>query len=79
LCGNKVSSSHVVGDLGVEIDEGMNYDAHINKIIGKAYSRIGVFLKGFASRNDRVMKKAYLTYMSDQCLSMPQVSGPRIY
>jgi len=63
LNGNKVSSAHLVGDLGVDVDEGMTYDAHINKIIGKAYSRIGVLLKGFASRNVRVLKKAYLTYI----------------
>ena len=39
-----------VTDLGVEIDCNLKYDTHINNIIGKAYGRIGVLFKCFASR-----------------------------
>ena len=34
-------------DLEVEIDCSLNYDTHINIIIGKAYARVGVLFKDF--------------------------------
>ena len=49
--------SNIISDLGVEIDSSLKYDAHINKIIGKAYSGVGVLLKGFATRHIQVLKK----------------------
>lgn len=58
-----IPDSNVVSDLGVEIDSSLKYDAHINKIVGKAYSRVGVLFKGFASRQIPVLKKAYTTYV----------------
>ena len=39
------------------------YDSHINKIVGKAYSRVGVLYKGFASRRIDVLRQAYVTYV----------------
>jgi len=53
----------VVSDLGIEIDSLLKYDTHINKIIGKAYSRIGVFFKGFITRHVPVLRKKFLTYV----------------
>jgi len=43
--GRRINDACVVSDLGIEIDSSLKYDAHINKIVGKAYSRIGVLLK----------------------------------
>lgn len=63
LNGCQVDDQQAVTDLGVEIDSTLNYDLHINKIIGKAYSRVGILFKGFASRDVRVLKQAYLTYV----------------
>ena len=63
LNGCKINTAHVVTDLGVEVDESLKFDAHINKIVGKAYSRVGVLFKGFASRDVRILKKAYLAYV----------------
>jgi ribonuclease P/MRP protein subunit RPP40 len=45
-----INDSNIVSDLGVEIDESLTYNAHINTIVGKAYSRVGVLFKGFATR-----------------------------
>jgi len=45
--GCKINDACVVSDLGIEIDSSLKYDAHINKIVGKAYSRIGVLSKDF--------------------------------
>ena len=36
----------IVTDLGVEIDLELKCDKHIHKIVGKAYSRVGMILKG---------------------------------
>ena len=44
---------------GVEIDCNLKYDTHINIIIGKAYARVGVLFKGFASRNLHILRQAF--------------------
>ena len=36
---------------------------HINNIIGKAYARVGVLFKGFASRNLHILRQAFITYV----------------
>lgn len=61
--GCQIAASQVVTDLGVEIDADLNFDAHINKIVGKAYARLGVLFKGFASRDIQMLKRAYVTYV----------------
>jgi len=38
----QINVACVVSDLGIEIDSSLKYDGHINRIVGKAYSRIGV-------------------------------------
>jgi hypothetical protein len=58
-----VSAPHTVTDLGVNIESSLTYDSQINKIVGKAYSRVGIVLKGFASREVRVLRQAYITYV----------------
>lgn len=63
LNGCQVSAADVVADLGVNMDHFLNYDKHINNVIGKAYSRVGVLYRGFASRNVRVLRQAYVTYV----------------
>jgi hypothetical protein len=63
LNGCLIGVSQTVTDLGVDINSSLKYDMHINKIIGKAYSRVGVLFKGFASRDVRILRQAYLTYV----------------
>jgi hypothetical protein len=38
----ELSATAIVRDLGIEVDSTVNFDAHINSIIGKAYCRIVV-------------------------------------
>ena len=59
LNGNLIDTQQSVADLGVEVDCTLTFDNHINKIIGKAYSRVGVLYKGFASRDAQILKQAY--------------------
>ena len=41
-----ISATQNVTDLGVDIDCNLKFDFHINKIIGKAFTRLGVLLGG---------------------------------
>jgi len=61
FCGRQINDACVVSDLGIEIDLSLKYDAHMNKIVGKAYSRIGVLFKAFTTRHVPVLKKAFFT------------------
>lgn len=63
LCGHQIAAADVVSDLGVAIDPLLTFDVHINNIIGKAYSRIGVLFRGFASRSLAILKQAYVTFV----------------
>ena len=63
LNGSPISAPETVTDLGVEVDRQLKFDSHINKIINKAYSRIGILFKGFATREAHLLKQAYITYI----------------
>jgi len=45
--GRQINDACVVSDLGIEIESSLKYDAHINKIVGKAYARIGILFIAF--------------------------------
>ena len=63
LNGSPINAPETVTDLGVDVDPTLKFDHHINKIINKAYSRIGILFKGFASREVQLLKQAYTTYI----------------
>ena len=63
LNGCQINDADVVTDLGVIMDPLLKYDAHINKLVSKGYSRVGLLFKGFASRSPRVLRQAYVTYI----------------
>ena len=52
-----------VCDLGVDVDSSLKYDGHINRIVAKAYSRIGIMFHGFFNRNMVFLRKAYTVYI----------------
>ena len=47
--GCQINDACIVSDLGIDIDSSLKYDAHMNKIVGKAYSRVGVLFKGYTT------------------------------
>jgi len=63
LDGCLINDAQNVTDLGVDIDCNLKYDTNINNIIGKAYARVGVLYKGFASRSLHILRQAFITYM----------------
>jgi Reverse transcriptase (RNA-dependent DNA polymerase) len=61
--GTALTEVDCVRDLGVLVDSSCSFDSHINSIVGKAYSRIGIIFKGFRSRDKCVLKQAYITFV----------------
>ncbi len=63
LYGAKLPSPTRVRDLGVLIDNELNFSDHISSIVSKARSRCGIFLKSFVSRDTLLMKKFFVLYV----------------
>jgi len=63
LDGNLIESCDLVNDIGVDIDLALYFDKHIDRIVVKAYYRIGLSFRGFVSRNLHVFRQAYITYI----------------
>jgi len=60
---NLIESCDLIYDIGVDIDLALHFDKHIDRIVAKAYSRIGLLFRGFVSRNLHVFRQAYITYI----------------
>ena len=54
-----ISSSKVIRDLGVEIDDCLKFDVHISYLVKKAHQRLTVLFKGFSS----ILTVAYKVYI----------------
>ena len=61
--GNLMESCDLVNDIGVDVDLFLHFDKHIDRIVAKAYSRIGILFRGFASGNLHVFRQAYITHI----------------
>ena len=59
--GNRIDSSDMINDIGVDIDSVLHFDKHIDRIVAKANTRIGLLFKGFVSRDLHVFRQAYIT------------------
>jgi len=53
-----ISSVCSVCDAGVDVDSSLKFDSHINRIVAKAHSRIGILFRGFFSRDIAFLRKA---------------------
>jgi len=53
---------HVV-DLGVTVDPTLKYSVHINQLVARAKSRVGLLFRCFVTRDMNVLRKAYITYI----------------
>jgi hypothetical protein len=61
--GINIPTSDVVVDLGIITQDTFKFDLHINSIISKAFSRVGVLFRGFCIRSPNFLKKAFVTYV----------------
>ena len=52
-----------VKDLGLAYDANMRFDDYINNITRRAYQRTGLIFRGFISRNNGLLMRAYMTYV----------------
>jgi len=58
-----LDSVQVVRDLGILNDQHLSFEAHINEIVKKAYTRGNMILRCFESRNRRCLVKAFTVYV----------------
>jgi len=58
---NRIELCDLANDIGVDIDSVLHFDKHVDRIVAKAYSRIGLLFRGFVSRNMHVFRQAYIT------------------
>ena len=50
-------------DLGVTIDNKLNFSSHISDIAHKAHVRASLILRTFVTRDPIVLSKAFITYV----------------
>jgi len=72
--------SHVflINDIGVDIDSLLHFDEHIDRIVPKAYYRIGLLFRGFVSRNLHVFRRGYITYIRPLLEYASNVRSPHL-
>ena len=76
--GQNIPTTNVVVDLGIMTQDNFRFDLHINSIISKALSRVGVLFRGFCTRSPIYLKKPS-SLMFALCLSTPVVFGIHIH
>ena len=62
--GINIPTSDVVVDLGIITQDTFKFDLHINSIISKAFSRVGVLFRGFCIRSPNFLKKSFCNLCS---------------
>ena len=50
-------------DLGVTISHNLKFNDHINSIVSRARQRISILFRGFASRNNDILRRAFIVYI----------------
>lgn len=61
--GTTLPSSSSLSDLGVIVDNKLSFSQHINNIVTKCNQRVGMFFRGFVSRNFNLLSKFFITYV----------------
>jgi len=55
---NLIESCDLVNDIGVDIDLALHFGKRIDRIVAKAYSRIGLLFRDFVSRTLHAFRQA---------------------
>ena len=58
-----IVSAESIRDLGDIIDSGHTFDAHVNNVVSKAYTRIAMLFREFSTRNTTLLRHAYITHV----------------
>ena len=58
-----VPVSNSLRDLGVDLDPMLRFNNHINAISSKAQSRVGIIFRSFVTKDIRLLKLAYTTFV----------------
>ena len=60
---NRLQQTRLTKDLGVLIDNNLDFSAHINDTVRRASCRANLILKCFTSNDTKTMMRAFLTYV----------------
>ena len=58
-----LNSPDVVRDLGIVYDSKLSFNVYIDYIVSKAYQRVNLIFRSFYSRDPKILKLAYNTYV----------------
>jgi len=58
-----LNSPDVVRDLGITYDCKLSFNVYIDSIVSKAYQRVNLIFRSFYSRDPKILKLAYNTYV----------------
>jgi hypothetical protein len=61
--GQYLNTPKTVSDLGVTVDPKLSFIDHINDISSRATQRVGILFRGFFSRNLKLMRFAFVSYI----------------
>ena len=78
LGGNVLPTPTLVNDLGILIDPGLTFSAHIDKITSNAFQRSYLIHKCFQSRDTDMLLKAFKTYVRPLVESNSPVWSPHL-
>ena len=67
---------NITKDLGISIDNKLNFAHHVDKITAKARQRAGLIFKCFTSRDTKTLTKAFTTYIRPLVEYASQVWNP---
>ena len=68
--------THTYKDLGISIDNKLNFTHHVDKITANAKQRAGLIFKCFTSRDAKTLTKAFTTYVRPLLEYASQVWNP---
>ena len=78
LDGTVLPAPTLVNALGILIDSGLTFSAHIDKITSKAFQRSYLIRKCFRSRDTNILLKAFKTYVRPLVEGNSAVWSPHI-
>ena len=61
--GQILGQSNETGDLGIIIDNKLNFNSHVSAVAHKAHVRASLILRKFVSRDIDILTKAFTTYV----------------
>jgi hypothetical protein len=63
ICGSEIISKHLFKDLGILVSSPLSFNDHMDLIIAKAYSRLGLINKVFKTKSLKTVPRLYKAFV----------------